>query len=136
MNLIRRALSEEEVQRTHHGLETYNLAHNAPPYDRQEFGVVAEENGMMAGAAYGYTVWDWMHVEVLYVEAEHRGFGIGTALINDLEAMARAQNLVGIHINTVDWQAPNFYARLGYTKYAAFEDFPRGHKRSLFRKYL
>jgi hypothetical protein len=44
--------------------------------------------------------------------------------------------LTGIYLWTQSWQAGGFYAKLGYEQFTEFADFPPGHSRLGFRKYL
>ena len=43
-----------------------------------------------------------------------RGGGIGAQLLARAEAMAREDGLVGIYLDTFEFQAPRFYLREGY----------------------
>ena len=58
--------------------------------------------------------WDWMHVEILAVPERWRGLGLGRALMEQAEAIARKEGCTGVWVDTYSFQSPGFYAALGY----------------------
>ena len=40
------------------------------------------------------------------------------------------------HLDTLDFQAPAFYEKLGYTLWGTLEDLPLGHQRYFYQKEL
>ncbi len=52
------------------------------------------------------------------------------------EEQARNMKLTGIYLWTESWQAPGFYKKLGYSQFVEFRNFPPGHSRLGFCKYL
>ncbi len=55
----------------------------------------------------------WMHVDLLAIQPQARGRGIGQQLLAEAETLARARGLVGIWLDTHGFQAPEYYPRLG-----------------------
>jgi GNAT superfamily N-acetyltransferase len=80
--------------------------------------------------------WNIMYVDVLYVEHECRGKGYGKLLIEKAENKARSLGGYLSHLDTFDWQAKEFYERLGYTVFGVLEDCPLGHVRHYMKKKL
>lgn len=58
--------------------------------------------------------WGKLEVDLMYVEPEHRGQGIGKQLMSAVEDFARASNLKAIRLNTPTWQGVGFYETCGY----------------------
>jgi GNAT superfamily N-acetyltransferase len=56
-----------------------------------------------------------LYLEDLYVMPEHRGHGIGQALLAQLAALAVERDCARLDWSVLDWNAPaiNFYERLG-----------------------
>jgi GNAT superfamily N-acetyltransferase len=56
-----------------------------------------------------------IYLEDIYVEPEHRGRGIGSALLKSLARIAREQNCGRIEWSALTWNQPSidFYHRLG-----------------------
>ncbi|MCA9909224.1 MAG: GNAT family N-acetyltransferase, partial [Anaerolineae bacterium] len=50
------------------------------------------------------------------------------------EALRRGCNYA--HVDTLDFQAPDFYRQLGYTVWGQLDDLPPGHTRYFMRKTL
>ena len=77
-----------------------------------------------------------MHVDILYVDVEHRGKGYGRLLLEKAESKARSQGGYLSHLDTFDWQAKDFYQRLGYSVFGVLEDCPPGHRLHYMQKRL
>jgi len=92
--------------------------------------------GRLVGGLTGATVWGWLEIELLWVAEEHRGRALGGRLMAAAEEEAAARGCRHARVDTFDFQAPRFYARLGYEEYAVLEDFPSGHTRHFLKKDL
>lgn len=118
-------------------LRQYNAANaGVAKVDKQPFAVMAYTGDRLAGGAIGSFYWGWLHIELLWTEEDFRGHGLGRAIMREAEAKAREMGLTGIYLWTQSWQAAGFYAKLGYEQFTEFKDFPPGHSRLGFRKYL
>ena len=84
-------------------------------------------DGAIVGGVYGATMWGWLSVEGLWVAEELRGKGLGRRLMMAAEAVAVERGFHGSWLGTFDFQAREFYERLGYTVLGALGDFPKGH---------
>ncbi len=122
------------------GLVSYNTSH-VPM--QQEKGIhpvnlmLKDENGEIAGAVmsriYG---WNAMEVSILWVSEKYRGKGLGKRLMNEVETIAIERNCTLIHLDTFDFQAPEFYKKLGYQLFGTLEGSPIGHNRYYLSKKL
>jgi GNAT superfamily N-acetyltransferase len=82
---------------------------------------VAEVDGRVAGMAVwfvSFSTWEGKHgiwLEDLYVSPEHRGLGLGRALLARLAAVAVEHGWARVEWNVLDWNDPaiGFYRRLG-----------------------
>ena len=92
--------------------------------------------GAIIGGLWGCTAFRWLHVQMLVVPAGMRGQGIGTALMRTAEAEARRRGCHASHVDTFSFQAAPFYEKLGYARFGVLEDFPPGHARIFYRRYL
>ncbi|MER5429236.1 N-acetyltransferase [Streptomyces sp. NPDC002588] len=83
--------------------------------------------GELAGGLVGHTWTTWLHVTHLWVDARHRGVGLGTRLLAEAEGIAaRDRGCTRVRVETWDFQAPGFYRRLGYDVVCVIEDYPPG----------
>jgi len=118
------------------GINAAACALNAPPYEEELFGLQAVQDGRAVGHLTSKIIWEWLYVDLLWVEPAFQKHGIGTKLMRRAEAFACERKLVGAYCWTQSWQAPKFYKKLGYEEFVQFSNFPRGHQRIGFRKYL
>ncbi|MFI2642905.1 GNAT family N-acetyltransferase [Streptomyces sp. NPDC018610] len=83
--------------------------------------------GALAGGLVGHTWTTWLHVTYLWVDARHRGAGLGSRLLARAERIARdRRDCTGARLETWDFQAPAFYRRHGYKVICALPDYPPG----------
>lgn len=73
-----------------------------------------DAEGNFLGGLIGAHLQRWFFVKLLAVSSEARGGGIGAKLLARAEAIAREEGLVGIYLDTFEFQAPRFYLREGY----------------------
>jgi GNAT superfamily N-acetyltransferase len=102
----------------------------------QAFAV--DDSAQLIGGCLGSTVdvWQWLTVDVMWVEPSRRGLGIGRDLLADVEKQARERGCRWAKLNTWEFQAPEFYEHLGYVVYGREIDYPPGHVNHLMRKDL
>ncbi|MHC8366396.1 GNAT family N-acetyltransferase [Pseudomonas sp. ZT5P21] len=98
--------------------------------------LVRDDNDKILGGLYGRFFYQWLYIELLSVPEEARGQGMGTKLMQMAEDLAREKECVGIWLDTFDFQAPEFYKKLGYSELGQIVDYPPGHKRFFFQKRL
>ncbi|MFI1764302.1 GNAT family N-acetyltransferase [Streptomyces sp. NPDC020800] len=84
-------------------------------------------SGDLAGGLVGHTWTTWLHITYLWVDARHRGAGLGSRLLAEAERVARAdRGCVSARLETWDFQAPEFYRRQGYDVVCVIPDYPPG----------
>ena len=85
------------------------------------YALVAEVDGRVVGFALyflNFSTWEGTHglyLEDLFVEPDHRGSGLGRALLAALAAIARDRGYARVEWSVLDWNQPSidFYTRLG-----------------------
>jgi GNAT superfamily N-acetyltransferase len=90
--------------------------------------IVAGINGGMWG---GY-----LEIKTLWVREELRGQGLGRRLLLAAEQGARARGCNQVLLDTHDFQAPEFYKKLGYTVFGVFEGIGGRYNRYYLSKKL
>ena len=86
------------------------------------------DSNAIIGGLWGYSVADWMFVDLLVVPEQLRKQGIGSSLMKQAEEIAAARACVGVWLHTGTFQAPVFYEKLGYSRFGKLDDYPRGHE--------
>jgi N-acetylglutamate synthase-like GNAT family acetyltransferase len=104
--------------------------------DGLDLGFVVEDAGEMVAAAAGYTWGGICEVKTLWVHPDRRGSGLGSALMARAVEEARARECRLLFLATYDFQAPDFYARLGFECIATIPDKPLGHVEHIMRLKL
>ena len=79
--------------------------------------------------------WDRIDAYGRVAEAR-RGEGIGARLVGAVEECAREQGCTLLYLDTFTFQAPAFYAKLGFEVAAELPGFPGGVSKFLFKKAL
>lgn len=117
------------------GLNADAASKLVPPYRPEPFCVLQRDaGGKIVGGLTGQFTWDWLFVDMLYVEASEQKQGLGARLLAEAETAARARGCAGIWLWTESFQAPGFYQKQGFEIFCRFPDFPRGHQRIGLRK--
>jgi GNAT superfamily N-acetyltransferase len=111
------------------GLHEFNLAclGKATIHRYHKVAVFArDKDGTMIGGIYGELLWDWLHIDTLWVHEAHRGQGIATRLLAQIEEAAASKGFCGSHLETTDFQALGFYLKNGYEIFGELEGKPAG----------
>ncbi|MER5358872.1 GNAT family N-acetyltransferase [Streptomyces sp. NPDC002785] len=88
---------------------------------------VLDELGAVAGGLTGRTWGHWLHVDQLWVDARHRGCGLGSRLLAEAERVAVADRAcTRSRLETWGFQAPDFYRKRGYEVIGQVENYPPG----------
>ena len=95
-----------------------------------------DANGNLIGGILGGTYWGWMYVDILWVHESHRYKGIGSKLLCKAEKEAIRRGCHHVHLDTMSWQAPEFYQKHGYEVIGILPDIPNGNQKYLLMKAL
>lgn len=94
---------------------------------------VIKENGLIiAGIRSCFYLGECLAINVLFVEKSHRLKGLGTLLLNQVEADARAIGAKMSHLYTLNHQAKDFYLKHGYEIFGVLENCPAYRKMKAF----
>jgi len=116
------------------GLTQHGESRSEPRNARPLAILLRDDAAQVVGGLRGATVWGWLEIKWLWVAEQHRGTGWGKRLMAAAEREGINRGCRHVWLDTFDFQAPQFYAKLGYEVFATLEDFPRGHTRYFMRK--
>ena len=94
-----------------------------------------DRDGRLVGGALMWAYWGWADVNLVAVETEARGCGVGRLLMAAIEDKAREEGCTRLRVETFD-QEMGFYQRLGYRTVGHLEDYPQGYSYYWLRKDL
>ena len=81
------------------------------------------ENTIIGGVK-ASVFWNGLEIDILWVDPEHRGQGVGRKLLAGVEEFARSHGAVVAYLKTLE--AREFYEQQGYEVYGELEDRPIG----------
>jgi len=93
-----------------------------------------DADGNIIGGIIGGTYWGWLYIDILWVDEKFHRMGIGSRLLANAEAEAVRRGCHHAHVDTMSWQAPEFYKKYGYTLIGILPDIPSGHQKYLMYK--
>ena len=121
--------TEEEINFINNALEEFNNKAVGP--DNHELLNIVEydDNQKVIAGILGGTYWGWMHLDILWVDEKYRKTGIGSKLLKAAEEEAVRRGCHSVHVDTMSWQAPEFYKKHGYRIIGELENIPDGNKK-------
>ena len=119
----------EEINFVNHALEEFNKKAVGP--DNHELLNIVEYDydGNVIAGILGGTYWGWMHLDILWVDEKYRKTGIGSKLLKAAEEEAVRRGCHSVHVDTMSWQAPEFYKKHGYRIIGELDNIPNGNKK-------
>jgi GNAT superfamily N-acetyltransferase len=110
-----------------------------PPYPPAPLQLYAQDTAdTIIGGVIGRTnaIPEWLEITILWVDAAHRGHGLGRQLLHQAEAEAKRRGCRYARVTTAQFQAPGFYNKLGYARYGQLENCPQGETIFYLHKVL
>ncbi|WP_421858315.1 GNAT family N-acetyltransferase [Oricola sp.] len=109
---------DEALEQRLQGMLDTHAERNGTAFDPQTVGFVARDgDGAFLGGLYDRGQLGWFFIKLLALEARARQTGVGGRLLAEAEAHARASGLIGVFLDTYEFEAPGFYAKLGYKEF-------------------
>ena len=105
--------------------------------DGRELGIfLRTDAGRIMAGLYGWTWGGTCFIDKLWIDKRWRRRGLGTRLMQTVEAAAKARGATQMVVGTHSFQAPDFYARLGFERVAVIDEYPKGFQDIFLRKRL
>jgi GNAT superfamily N-acetyltransferase len=128
--------SREDVAFVGRSLYEFNRARAGEDHHRLLGVFLRDGDGAIVAGLTGATFWSWLVVDLLWVREELRGQGIGGRLLEAAEREAIRRGCTGAFLDTLDFQAPDFYRKHGYEVFGELPGLPPGHVRYYLAKRL
>lgn len=127
--------ADDQIVEIERGLDAHN-ARVASVRSVTPLRAVWVEAGRVVAGLVGSAYWGKLHVRLLWVDADHRSRGLGRHLMDWAEARGRDLGCTSAVVDTMSFQAPEFYVKLGFVQIGLSEGYEGGASRHYFEKRL
>jgi ribosomal protein S18 acetylase RimI-like enzyme len=131
--------SKEEIEIIKKGLEEHNKKHPNGELDipTPDISLVLKnKDGQIIGGVITSMLVGVMHLEVLWVDTNHRKKGYGRALVLEAERIGKKKGYTAAQTWTFSFQAPEFYQSIGYEVLGIFDGYIGGITEYVLMKRL
>ena len=128
--------ASENVQLLEQRIYEFNVARTGIDDGKLLASFLRDRNGTVLGGIFGWTWGATCYVRYLFVPAALRKRGLGSRLMTAVEAEARTRGCRQIVLETHDFQAPEFYRKLGFDITGRVADYPLGYQSLTMVKQL
>lgn len=136
---IRRETNQDAKNYINNGLFNYNSAHFPEDlkgrYEQIQL-VLQDDNGAIRGGLFGEVCWNWLEIHSLFIDEELRKFGYGTKLLLEIEQIAVEKKCDFIKLDTLSFQALDFYEKQGYEVFGTIDNVGRHFQHYYLKKDL
>ena len=80
----------------------------------ENFCINYYDHEQLVATVFGIIYYGSMYIDTLFVDESYRGQHLGTELMQKAEDLALERSCKFITITTMDWEARDFYEKLGY----------------------
>jgi ribosomal protein S18 acetylase RimI-like enzyme len=137
--ILTEEFQESEVQFITKQIELFNQT-TAPtaqePYSEPLNLLLKDHEGQIFGGIVGKYYRFALYIQFLWISEKLRGQGYGSKLLQEIESISRARGCKLIHLESWNFQAPDFYKKHGFEVFGILEGFPEGFKKYSLRKLL
>ncbi|CAN1527502.1 NAT_SF domain containing protein [Rhabdaerophilaceae bacterium] len=117
------------------GLGAFNRARTRD-HSHKRFAMSLREADEIVGGVTGEMWMGVLFIQLFWIDEAHRGRGNGARLLAAIEARARHFGAIHAFVDTMSFQAPDFYRKCGYVEFGAIGGYPDGITRHWFEKRL
>ena len=138
-------VSEQEKDSVYSWLRDYNYQHNGDLMRSLEkegaevpvFLSARDADGKVIGGVEGKLIHQWLKIQIMAVDPEQRSKGVGKELMLRAEQIAVDHGCRFSYVDTMCYQAPDFYTALGYLEVGRVPNWDsHGHDKIFYTKRL
>jgi GNAT superfamily N-acetyltransferase len=118
------------------GVRSYNFEKAGPETSKPLSVICRDECGSLIGGIAGRTIYRQFLIDVLWIEKGSRRTGLGRKLMEMAEIEARVRGCLAAQVDTLSFQGPGFYEKLGFETIGKVSGIPECPERHfLLKKY-
>lgn len=95
-----------------------------------------DENGNVRGGTLSAVCWNWLEIYTFFLDEDIRHSGYGTKLLLELENIAVDKKCDFIKVDTLSFQALEFYKKNGYEVFGSIDNVGRNFTHYYLKKDL
>lgn len=128
----------EDLELFHLNLDEFNISATGESTENRDivFFIRNTENEIVGGIRGSLNISGWLYIIAIWIDENHRNKGYGTLLMQSIEKEAKANGGTNSYLNTIAFQAPEFYKQLGYQVFAELENFHHQYNKLFLKKKL
>jgi GNAT superfamily N-acetyltransferase len=107
-------------------LIAFNRTHVEPGPTGPLAVLLKDADGSTVGGLWGSALFKWLRIELLFVPERWRRSAVGSAILQEAEALAASRGCIGASLDTYSFQARGFYEKRGYSLVGTISDCPPG----------
>jgi ribosomal protein S18 acetylase RimI-like enzyme len=129
---------KEDLDLFYKNIDEFNISRTGESTGNQDivFFIRNSRNQIFGGIRGSLNISGWLYIIAIWIDKENRNKGYGTMLMQSIEEEAKANGGTNSYLNTISFQAPEFYKKLGYKVFAELEKFHRDYSKIFLRKEL
>ena len=97
---------------------------------------IHDENENTIGGINGHLFYGCLYIDQLFILKEHRSKGLGKILMDKTEKHAMDNRCLFMSVNTMDWEAEDFYKKCGFKVEFERKGFEKNSSMIFLRKDL
>lgn len=102
----------------------------------EPWSIELKDETSLKGSATGFILYGALYTDMLFVEKDLWGLGYGTKIMHLAESLGSQRGCSFALVNTFDFEALEFYKKIGYYIEFTREGFDKGCKMYMLRKHL
>ena len=126
---------EDEIKIIDDGITEYNYK----KIGHQKYIPVASFarfDDKIIGGITGNLFWNYLYIDLMWLDEKYRGKGIGRKLIDKIEKLSIENGIFRSHLDTASFQSLEFYKKCGYSVFGKLDDMPEGETEYYLYKKL
>lgn len=129
--------SQDVIDLLGQGIDEFNILKTGISGNQNLTFFVRDEQENIIGGVHGnFNRSGWLYISAIWVAKSHRSKGIGLSLMECIEKEAIKNGCVHSYLNTIEFQAPRFYEKIGYEIFATLNNFHKGFNKYFLKKEL
>lgn len=136
---ISKELNKRDKQHIDDELYRFNLKHFPKDLGGRYEEIclfLKEDDGTVRGGILSEICWNWLEIRTFMIDEDIRKLGFGTKLITEIEKIALEKECDFIKVDTLSFQALDFYKKKGYQVFGSIDNVGREFKHYYLKKDL